>query len=123
MLRDKISTPQTAEDLGLPVFALKPWNYYEEQVNHRNIFIQKMMTDPQVPAETQAKETVPEFFRNLKLTGIVIDGNPQAILQDPQSRESFFVHEGEGIKDAVLNKITTERVVLEYHGQLIELKQ
>lgn len=119
---DKASTVDS-ESLKLPKISLKPLSYYEERINRRDIFsghFQAAQT-AEASAATSSTSATPEFFRNLKLRGIIMAEEPQAIIQDAQDKESFFVGLGDGLKEAVVRDITEEKVILEYRGQRVEL--
>jgi hypothetical protein len=58
----------------------------------------------------------------LSLVGIVDGDPPQAIIEDSQTKKTFFVTKGQGvIEGAVLQDVQDTRVILLYQGEPIEL--
>ena len=114
------------KELPVATFHLKPFTDYEREITRRELFgfntRGASMPQAAVGAPVVA-ETAPVFYRNLQLRGVVIDGKSQAIVQDATTRQSFFVHKGDRLKDALVQDITADKVVLEYGGQLIEIRQ
>jgi type II secretory pathway component PulC len=57
----------------------------------------------------------------LTLTGIVSGEPPQAIIEDTQTQKTYFLVAGQAIEDAVLEQVLENRVILDLHGEKIEL--
>ena len=58
----------------------------------------------------------------LTLMGIVTGNPPQAIIEDAQTKKSYFVTVGQGLLEGVtVEAIRPDRVVLNLHGEKIEL--
>ncbi len=58
----------------------------------------------------------------LTLLGIVAGTPPQAIIEDSETKRSYFVTEGQAVVDgAVLEEVLDNRVVLDLNGEKIEL--
>jgi type II secretory pathway component PulC len=107
--------------VNLPTMLLKPQNYYEQQINQRNIFKRNLQASNQITANVGMASVIPAVTENLKLKGIIFDKNPQAIIQNQQTQESFFVHKGDSIKEAIVRDITKGNIILEYRGQFIQV--
>jgi len=120
---DEKSLSSVNEVMTLPEASLRPLSYYEEKAARRDLF--NLSSSTQDPGISGGPNHVPgddlPEIRNLQLKGIMLDQNPQAIIQDPVSSQSFFVYQGDRIKGAVVKHIDVEKVVLEYQGQTIEL--
>jgi len=103
---------------------LKPARSFEEyasQIQGRKIF--------QSPLEREKAQmsslavNVSEVTKNLKLTGIVLDKDPQAIIKDVQMNQNVFVHRGDQINGAVVEDILEGKVILNVQNQRVELLQ
>jgi hypothetical protein len=57
----------------------------------------------------------------LTLTGVVSGDPPQAIIEDTQTQKTYFLVAGQAIEDAVLEQVMDDRVILDLHGEKIEL--
>ena len=53
--------------------------------------------------------------------GIVPGDEPQAIIEDKKSGQTFFLKEGEKILNMEIEKISTGKVLLNYDGETITL--
>ncbi len=103
---------------------LKPVRSFEEyasQIQGRKVF-----QSPLEREKTQmlsAAVNVSEVTKNLKLTGIVLDKDPQAIIKDVQVNQNVFVHRGDQINGAVVEDILEGKVILNVQNQRVELLQ
>ncbi len=100
----------------------KPYTYYTAPIEERDIFETPFSPTKKV-AETQVVSNIPELTKNLRLVGIVLDGNSQAIIEDVEAKQTFFLHQGEGIRGSVIDEIQESRVILLYQDQRVELTQ
>ncbi|MBI3321676.1 MAG: hypothetical protein HYZ91_05355 [Candidatus Omnitrophica bacterium] len=78
------------------------------------------------PASAQVaqppSEAAKQLVSRLTLTGIVSGNPPQAIIEDTQTRKTYFVTAGQGVVEgAVLDHILENRVILKFQGEQIEL--
>jgi len=62
-----------------------------------------------------------DFSSQYKVVGIILDRNPQAVLQDKQLGKSVFVHKGDRLNDAVVDDIQDGKVILSVNGKSQEL--
>jgi len=100
----------------------KPLDYYLNIVENRNIF--NTSFDPMAPVKngTPPIDKMEKDPRNhLRLVGIVMDQNPQAIIEDSQSKETFFLFKGDKIDEITVEDILENKVVITYRGQPYEL--
>lgn len=70
-----------------------------------------------------AGEQVPELAGKYKILGIVLDQNPQAIISDIESSQTFFVSVGDEIGGAKVESIQETKVIFLYNGAKVELGQ
>ena len=95
-----------AEDFEKIVVAEpKPSSYYTMPVQQRNIF----GNSSSIPVVDAA--SVPELTRNLKLVGIILDNTPEAIIEDTEGKQTFFLKKGESFKGAMIEEIQEKKVM------------
>ena len=114
-----------AEDLigkSLVLPEPKPYSFYAQRIVTRDIFESPLERSKR--QEQSGVLQVPEFARNLKLVGIVLDNTREAIIEDLENKNTWFVSEGDEIKGAVVESIEEGRVTLLLADeQRIELTQ
>ena len=122
ILKEKIPKPEDLIIEEVPISQNRqPYIYYAEQIKKRDIFespLYKKENENPVP-----QTTVSDITRSLRLVGIVLDKNDEAIIEDLESRQTFFVHKGDHIKDAVVEEIQESKIILLYNNQRVELAQ
>ncbi len=103
-----------AVDLSVPAF-----ESYRPAMEGRDIF--------QAPWERPVVETIPPgnlasgLGQQLKLVGILLDNDPKAIIEDVTTKQTFFLSSGERIRDAVVEEIREDKVILGLAQEKIEL--
>ena len=113
-------------DQGIVFSTPKPFGYYAERFNKKNIF---QVPIPSPPPNSQSSQAENQgvgdqpLIKNLNLVGIVIDQKPIAIIEDLQTQETLFLSAGDHIREAVIEEIKKNTVVLKYKGEHIELTQ
>lgn len=97
---------------------VKPYEYYQGFITQRDIFMSpwEKPNDP-----TASNVTASEFSNQYKLVGIVLDDNPQAILEETATGQSVFVHKGDTVGNARVEEIHEGKVILLYNNEKIEL--
>ena len=86
-----------------------------------------MFAAPAGGAASGASRTAPSESANLlasrlTLMGIISSDPPQAIIEDAQAQKTYFVTVGQALVDgALLDRVLENRVILDYHGEKIEL--
>ncbi len=104
----------------------KPFDYYAQQLSKKNIFV---LPAPLVVKErpneviTHPKPDPMLFMKNLNLVGIVVDEKPLAVIEDLETKETLFLYSGDHLRDAVVEKITTNKVIFNNQGVLVEIVQ
>lgn len=99
----------------------KPYSYYSEQIEKRDIFQSPLYK--KTAGSTKAPETGSELTKNLRLVGIVLDNDSQAIIEDIDAQRTFFLHKGDRIREAIIEDIQESKVILTFADQRIELAQ
>ena len=110
---------------GVAISQPKPYAVYQEQVAKRDIFqsplFQGAKTDNTNPS--LAVSSVPELTKNLKLVGIILDKISEAIIEDVDAGQTFFLKKGEQIRGATVDDIKENTVILLYKDERVELVQ
>jgi len=74
---------------------------------------------------TFGKKTTPvsdlDFEKNFRLVGILLDGDPRAIVEDLKNKQTLFLSEGQEVGDAVLESIEKGKVIFISGEKVIEL--
>ena len=65
--------------------------------------------------------SIAELAKDLVLVGVITGDNPQAIIQNKKTRQSFYVYEGEGILEFKVKQIEKAMVILEYKGETLKM--
>jgi hypothetical protein len=94
----------------------KPISYYIQAISSKNIFTADLETK-----QTQVSPTFVEMVSKLKLQGIISGFNPQAVIQDTESKKTYFLSPGEYIGEIELRQILPGKVKLGYYDQEMEL--
>ncbi|TSA56667.1 hypothetical protein D4R42_03125 [bacterium] len=97
---------------------LSPLDYYQNQIGGRELF------NPQRIELLEAKTEIPSGGTpaGLKLVGVDWGGNPVALIEDTQTKKTYFVKKGESIKESRVLEIFRDRVSLRYDNKIVELK-
>ncbi len=118
---ENISPSVKEEEEGVPVAAIevRPFDIYKPAMEGRDIF--------QSPWEKPAREvstpnvSAAELAKQLKLVGILLDKDPKAIVEDIGTHQTFFVSPGEQIGNAVVGEIRSDKVILIFGQEKVEL--
>lgn len=106
------------EQLAKEEDARKPYSYYLEIIDKRNLFKSKS-------GSSEKNQIVPiaagELLENYSLSGIISGNNPQAIVVDKKSNKSYFLNKGQYLNNFKIVEIYEDRIVLELNGKEFEL--
>ncbi|MFC1621186.1 hypothetical protein ACFL2G_02665 [Candidatus Omnitrophota bacterium] len=62
-----------------------------------------------------------ELVKNLTVLGIITGDDDQVIIEDKKEKKTFFLYEGETLREFKVYEIKDAGVVLDYKGEKIEL--
>ncbi len=99
----------------------RPFSVYEQKLSQRDIF-----ESPLQSIRDRNNPSLPEpqtFGRTLKLVGIILDEEKEAVIEDLQDRQTYFLKTGDEIHSAVVQDIREGKVTLQYDEEIIELVQ
>lgn len=120
MQAEKIPQENPPADVVAP--ALKPLSYYASPVEERDLF-ETDFFQKKKSAETKSAVPLPDLTKSLRLVGVILDRFKEAIIEDTQLKQTFFVHQGDRINEAVVEEIQEGKVILLYGDQKVELTQ
>jgi hypothetical protein len=80
------------------------------------------MPSPTGPSSTAPSVAAKALAARLSLMGIIAGDPAQAIIEDVQTKKTYFVTVGQAVVDgAILRSVLDHRVILELEGEKIEL--
>jgi hypothetical protein len=97
-----------------------PFLYYLEMVQRRNIF-SPFAAKPKEKEEKNKKENLKKLIAGLSLVGISLAENPYAMIEDKETGKTYFLNEGDKIRDFEIHSILKNKVILSYEGAKIDL--
>jgi type II secretory pathway component PulC len=71
---------------------------------------------------TVLKSSMAELTKDYRLKGVMIVGEPEAIMEDARTQKSIFVKEGDLLGDLKVKEIKEGAVILTYYGEEKELR-
>jgi len=95
----------------------KDYEYYSKQFAKRDIF-----DAPVIEKQPTASGDVTQAISNFKLVGIVLDDQPQAIIEDSATKETHFLNKGDKLDRIQIKEILESKVIVIYSGEEIELE-
>ena len=98
----------------------RPFLYYLEMVQRRNIFSPIVLKGTEV-SEAEAKKLLDSLVKDIKLVGISWGEQPQVMLEDTKNNKTYFLKSGDMIEKLKVESILKDRVILIYEGQRVEL--
>lgn len=118
---EKLISPETKPAEEKPVEEKKPITKEEEEMPPE---IRELFGAPvtrETPPLIEEGPSISELARDLVLVGAITGDNPQAIIQDKRTRQTFYVYEGESVLEFKIKKIEKAVVILEHNGETIKL--
>jgi hypothetical protein len=112
----------TKAESGLKeIAAMKGVSYYIGKLSGRDIFRRQPKPDEALN-EPVFSTKMADMTANLKLVGISMSDDPDAMVEDTKLEKTFFVKAGSMIGDLRVDEITKDKIVLKYNKELFELK-
>lgn len=110
-----LKTEEKKSDLPQPV----SFDYYAEKLNKRDIF--KPVFDQGSGETASEKSNLQETAANLRLAGIIVDKQPQAIIEDIKLKKTYFLYKGDYLGEIKVEDILESKVILSYNDEKLEL--
>ena len=97
---------------------VKPVDVYLSHFQERDIF----MAPWEKPAAADGLNTsLAPLSEEIRVTGIILDSDPKAIIEDIKTEQTSFLSRGDSIKNAKIIDIKEDRVIFEYNNSQVEL--
>jgi len=106
-------------DTSAEAEAVKPYSYYGETIEKRDIFRPSFSGNTKGTAN--AVVSAKEMAKDLNLVGIVAGKNPHAIIEDKKDGKTLLVNKGDTVGDLRVEEIQEDRVILSYQGEQMDL--
>jgi type II secretory pathway component PulC len=114
-----LSLPQKIDRVEELTFEPKPYSYYLEGIQKRELF---GASEPRSTPVEGAERTGSEMeLANLNLIGIVSGVNPQAIIEEKKTNKTYFLNKGDYLGQFKVEEILPGKVILIYGDQRWEL--
>jgi hypothetical protein len=117
----KVSLASSAEAVFQEIPAMKGVSYYLSKVNGHDIFSRKSK-EQELIEEPVFSSKMADMTVNLKLVGISMSAEPDAMIEDTKLQKTFFVKKGAKIGELEVDSITKDKVVLKFNKEIFELK-
>ncbi|MBU0547215.1 MAG: hypothetical protein KJ710_04430 [Candidatus Omnitrophica bacterium] len=99
---------------------VRPFLYYLEMVQRRNIFSPVKLMSAENP-QVEAKKILSALIKELKLVGISWGKDPEVIIEDTKSNKTYFLKTGDTISKFKIDVILKDKVILEADGEKMDL--
>ncbi len=123
LIKEPVEIVKDAGDNSAPIVkvtAPKPSEYYTQPAQARDLFDTALSKKTN---EIKAGSSVPELTKSLRLVGVILGEVSEAVIEDTESRQTFFLRKGESFKNAVIEEIEESKVIISFGGQRIALEQ
>ncbi len=104
---------------GPGVVEAKPFEFYAGKIEGRDVFEapwEKPVPDSQAPADPASG-----LSKRLKVVGILLDEDPKAIIEDLETKQTFFLSPKERVGDIVVDEILEDKVIVIFNEEKVEL--
>jgi len=118
---EELISPETKPAEEKAVEERKPITKEEEEMPPE---IRELFGAPvtrETPPLIEEGPSLSELAKDLVLVGVITGDNPQAIIQDKRTRQTFYVYEGENVLEFKIKKIEKAVVILEHNGETLKL--
>jgi type II secretory pathway component PulC len=117
------NTAMAAESLPVPAIqelvSAASYESYDQIFQNRDLFAP-------IPERIKTQEIgqlAVAFTQDLKVVGTILGHPSEVIIENQQSKETFFLKLGDHLKEATIQKIVEGKVLLQYRGKVIEMAQ
>ena len=99
---------------------VRPFLYYLEMVQRRDIFAPIRLKSAENPQE-ETKKALATLIKDLRLVGISWGSDPEVIIEDTKANKTYFLRAGDPINSFKIDTILKDKVILESEGEKMEL--
>jgi len=102
------------------IVTLRPFLHYLALAQRRNIFSPiELVKESDVVEEK--KKALQDLLKDLALVGISWGKYPQAMIENTEAKQTYFLKKGEVINNLKIERILRNKVILSYEGEKAEL--
>jgi|GEM_PF-3327585 len=105
--------------LDISTSSLKPYNFYEKQINNRDIFSNSLSQNSASTSEPQVP--LGQLPGNFKIVGIVLGNQPQIVIEDAQAHQTYFIDKGTPQVGIQIDRVENDKMILIYKDQPISI--
>ena len=116
MAEIKVKNTSVNSTIDLPVPL--PYESYASKIKKRNVFSSSIDSSELNLANAVKPGTLPS---HLKVVGIVVGDPTEVILEDTNSRQTFFIRQGHEENGMSIQKVESNQVILNYQGQAVTI--
>lgn len=98
---------------------LLDFNQYAKEINRRQLFKGSSVQDGN--AGSVISSATATLFSDFQLLGIVSGAKPQAIIQNKRTGSTYFLYKGQSQDNLIAEDILSNKVRLNYSGEIFEL--
>jgi len=115
-LEQPVPAPATGEPVGPPEMPSLA------RAASRPLFVTSIETRPSSPSRQAPSQSAKQLASRLSLLGIVAGESPQAIIEDSETKRTYFVTAGQTVVEgAVVEEVLDNRVILNLQGEQVEI--
>ena len=99
----------------------KPFSYYEGIIGKRALF--RVTAFREQKDKNGAAKTIvsSELLNNYSLKGVMGGDNPQAVIEDKKSKQTYFLSQGQLLGEFKVDEVQEGKVIFDINGQKMEL--
>lgn len=123
LVKEPLNITKGAGDEAGPIVKTvmpQPSDYYTSPAQARDLFDTAFTKKTD---EGKKSVSVSELTKNMRLVGIILGEVSEAIIEDLELRQTFFLHKGESFKNGIIEEIEESKVILSFGNQRVELVQ
>ena len=99
-----------------------PLNDYTKIVNSRKMFKVFEAPKPREKGPVKPKVTLGQLLAGYTFVGIIFGDDPQAIIEEKRSKQSYYLNAGQYIGDIKIDKIDKGKVTVSYGDETMDIR-
>ncbi|MFH1655816.1 MAG: hypothetical protein ABH954_04320 [Candidatus Omnitrophota bacterium] len=117
-ISESVRIEEKKDKADIQISQPKDYEYYNKQFAKRDIFNAPLLDKATGTPTASSQQAIQDF----KLVGIVLDDQPQVILENSATKETHFLNKGESLDRIEIKDILESKVIVIYGGEEIELE-
>ncbi|MCM8784481.1 MAG: hypothetical protein NC818_06935 [Candidatus Omnitrophica bacterium] len=122
--KEILITSSEEQERTVTIDDLKPipqFKQYEQAVRKRQLFKGTLSQEKVVSPDTATQHPNRIYPSDFQLLGIAAGANPQAIILNKKTNQTYFLYSGQGQDNLKVEEISGNKVKLNYGGETFEL--